>query len=1309
MTDISRVAARRLAAQRRNARRLVEDEEEENIRAGGDADDSSTSIRLVGTVYDAEDARSGAQGAAMKAIKSAHDERRAINQRIYGRLNVVEDVHGFTPTTFLSSRNSKAATAAASSTDATAPSATAASDTSSKPRFQPQRVSDFMDEEDLADAGVTAVNSTQTGRGAFTQSSSANLQTAGELVAPAASNSIALKLLKAMGWRQKSHSDISQRSKKKARVYGAELPPGMKDSLNDDSVDTGGDDGLTDLVAFARLMDGSDDASLGGGAVASVPLYTNAPKNDTKGIGYVPYSQLSAAAKSKYDASSTSLTFVRAKHASDSSATGSILQPKEYSIEVPPDFDGRHYFPLPEREDKEDATSSAQPTRISDAWNAPTQSTPLAPPSSTAKLIHAWQGKMDAVRRGQLLGEQPIPFDPARMRGTLPLPPPPPPARSSVAVTAAPPVTDAAASDNPPSALDLQQHRRLEAIALAERGGRPTSFVRPGAFNNTPPIGSTSAGNYSAPGYTSVVASIVQTQSTVQSGTSGQIDIKAAIAAAAAKAAAINAEREKDQKKSERRARWGPIPSIAADVPIASSNAAPHLPLAHAFLSQHFGADAAAAALPQLAPVAADATSSTVAATVTSASVATSSTHASAAPLSMMFPKFVVAGEFDPTSGASSASVTSDSIGASASTNQTLNATSINASIDTTGMLRNFTSGSESIADTAAGAPSTSAVPLSAAARMDLNGPTGPFADYFAAAKMKQFGRLTRRVEEWIPHNLVYKRLGVPVPSRHAQKHEHTQPSGKAKSTSTQGIAVPGFPSFVQSATMYGSIPDPNTGMIDLSGGLQPGLNSSVPTPTVPTVNLASIDAEIAEEEEAMIQAELARDDQELYGEPISINPHAPSTTSDPTIHPVIVAAVEEKPSLDLFKAIFEASSSDEEEESMHQFKHKVRSKPVEPPAIKSRWGDAVSTVSSAVMESHTTVPVSKSSGIVHPDRMRQVPSVSSTILAGNNKSTLSASGVESLFASASSQSDHDRRPAIDHRPQPSHQHSVTKREIISIDDDDSDVVMSDSVPIRGFAGTKNAPKSSSSVAAPPAFVNNLQFVPASKHPPSHRTAGLTARGDRFGGSSRRMDDDDTDEYTGFSSNSKSLRELGSNSRLRDGKEGEEDDEPLEPFRRDKFVPPPLPPPRASVILPPAVPAAWPFASSLPRAEGNISLPPKPTTTTRLATPSTSSATVAAPPSIPPAPTATAALLSQLLELHQQHKEEKKRSKHAKKEKSNKKESKNHKHKKHSKEAKKHKRSRSRDHRHHTSDSRSDSTDSDQSDSSHQRHHKSHQ
>jgi len=532
----------------------------------------------------------------------------------------------------------------------------------------------------------------------------------------------------------------------------------------------------------------------------------------------------------------------------------------------------------------------------------------------------------------------------------------------------------------------------------------------------------------------------------------------------------------------------------------------------------------------------------------------------------------------------------------------------------------------------------------------------GPYADYFAAARAKQFGRLTRRVEDWTPHNLVYKRFGVPVPKRstgggrNARSDEATKPGSGV--SAAQGTAVPGFPSFVQSATMLG-------GTDSSAGGLE--LQQSA-TAAAPPTDLAAIAAEIAAEEEAAIQADLARDEAELYGDQ-----GAPAGTTATAGAPDAVDEPAVKPSLDLFKAIFEADSDEEEEQP--ERKRKQRAKPAPMPTAPAAVPSATKLEAEATQVVTTSQPVaatpSTSSGFVHPDRQRLVPSSSPS---APTSASLSAAGVASLFdahpsAAAPASSRNVSHAAPPFRPQQS------SRQVISLDDDDDDSALfsGQAAPVHGIKGTRHAGGGGAAT-----FKNDLEFVPASGRPLQSSTrgrgrdhsrgggaaaarGGLATRGDRFGAAGG----EDDDEY-GYEGSSKSFASAnGGRSTLHQLAEEEEEqrrnEEPLVLPRRDAFKPPPVAPPRAAALLPPLVAASWPFVSPLTREEQAKPLKPAPvgaaarnvSSSTRIAAASTAAPVAAAAAA---APAASDVLLSQLLNLHKVHKEARRRERRSKKE-----------------------------------------------------------
>ena len=1245
--DVTRLAARRLAAQARNARRQAEaDEAFEDSHNGGDDTDmaSSSAVRMIGTALDLADTRGGSAAAAAAAsAQSAHDQRREINQLIYGRLNVVEDGKAFEPAKFVSSRSAKAKAAAEAAAAASASASTAGVS-------RVQRVEDFMDDEDLADGQAGGAGATSgaglAARAAFKRPSAAAAAAGGgdggAFVAPASQGSIALHMLKAMGWR-------TGVPKKKPRVYGAALPPGMGGAT-----DAEGDQADDDASALRSMM-GADEGD--------VALYTSREKNDTYGIGHTPYSQLSTAARNQHDAGYAPLTFVRAKQLTAEALA--VLQPKVYTIDVPDSFNSRHVFPIHEQAwqmqpqspqpPQQPPLQPAQPVAPPQP-QLPSPQPQQQPPRHSNALITDWQSKMDASRRALV---ESLP--------RLPLPPMPPPAAAaaSAAPTAqtAPAPSPASASSAAPisgaSALDLQRQRRLEAMAEAERGSRPAPFGRMlNSQQQLPP------------------ASEPQP---------GRIDIRAAIAAAAEKAAAIRAEREAEQRKAERRSKWGPLPAEAAALNPAQ------FPLAAAFLSANFGDAPPQLAVPLPSP------SLLLPPPPPPAPAAPPAVPGFTVPpsLSALFPKFVVAGVQDPAPGASSAALTSDTATAAA--------VSSSAAADEA-MMDKFAPASSSTTPAAASTLAASSSAAAVATPIDPNS-TGPFASYFAAARLKMFGKLTRRVEEWTPHNLVYKRFGVPPPQGNKQNFAASRRNTSTKRTaaatavsSAAGDSVPGFPSFVQSSTPFGSVSDPSAAA------------AAVEPAAAPALSVAEIQAEIAREEEEAIKADLARDNDDD-------KQHAGGPTGD--------SAPESKPSLDLFRAIFE-TSDDEEATAPSSLKHKraaarkphaqlAMQQPAPPaapaaPAAKSTPSSFVDSIfgSSAARPANAPPPVS--SGFVHPDRLRQVPTAAAAV------STPSAG-----FAASSSVS--------------------TRRDVVSLEDD-FDEGGDAELSITGFSHKKTSASSASASATsqqkfvPAGFRSKpLHFVPASGKPGPPNTkaaaAGNNSRGERFGGGGEGSSYGEDDDAYGSSSSAPFGAVRGGLAPLAPAGSMEESfrsrhashsrrglsREPAPVLQH--FLPPPVPAPRVAPVLPPPVPQSWPFA---PQQFGGSSgskqtaapLPPQHAAAHRPSAPApASAASAAASASSSPADSST--LLSQLLDLHKALKSSKKhaassssiKEEGAKKEKKEKKDKRSKKHKscKGDKERKKKHRTRSRSSsrsrsKHHKRESKSRDSSSSSSDDS---------
>lgn len=830
--DVHRLAARRAAALRRNARRVAAAEAEESDEEIPTEHDDAHAI--VGRAITTTDGNTDSH--ATKLLRSSHDERRAINNLIYGRLNQVESSK-FEPATFVSSRSARAAAAttlAGASTIAEAASHPDTSTVTGSSRPLRQRPEDFMDAEDRS-GGTNLTTHTSVG-GSFIPTKLLS----GLRIVGVRSEELEIRLLKGCGWREETNPTGASASRKRkmagdqndtstTRVYGVSLPPGMV--LDSDSK-MRPDESMSDAVAY-RMLEMSE---------ASHSTMSESKKNDTCGLGYVPYSQLSNTAKSKHQPFAP-LTFVKAKQ-----IDATLSQPTVYSITVPADFDGQHHYEPP-------------------APPPPTPPTTNTTQPSPANLIAAW---MDAQRRMMIESYQ---------RGSLPLPPMPPRSTPPTVQPPTQPVTSLTASAQPTPPPSSSSNSGIDPAALEAHAAhlrrlqeqqqmRHRSGANPMTMTSHAPIHPTTSlplppppPPQPRPGFTP----------------DGRIDIRAAISAASAAAASMlsaqhAAAADGDAvRRAERRARWGPIPT-------ATEQDAKAFPVAAAFLNKISGAiatgDSAATSLPtppEPAPA-----QPLPPPPPAPAAVPTSSSPS----LAVLFPKFVVSG------GDSSQPVTATPSDASGLSKVAL-----------AGMMSNFVEAGASTTETTADKDTSnpsSLPPGVDAATSIVSGPKPlppPSNPYDAAARMGMFGKLTREIEDWTPHPLLYKRFGVPQPTKGATRQQAQKKN--AHSNSSSGVSVPGFPSFVQSDTPFG-----------VGGTVHGGL--SVPNAPSGSSIATESPADVDRAYEEALQSELMladEDEDEDDGDKDGATGVGVLTGAGAPSKPI---EEEIRPSIDLFKAIFE-------------------------------------------------------------------------------------------------------------------------------------------------------------------------------------------------------------------------------------------------------------------------------------------------------------------------------------------------------------------------------------------------------------------
>jgi len=1303
MSDVRALAARRLAAQRRQARRLVEAEEKEEIEQGGAGD--HTEVEIIGRSIDIDDSSSTGPSSA-SAIRSAHDERRAINQLIYGRLNEVQHGEEFMPTSFVSSRSSKR-----KQMDAMAET------TGTGGNRRVQRVEDFMDEEDRSAGRASVSGSGIVARADFSsalKSSHGPSTIVPERIAAARDSSlIAAKLLKAMGWRPGQEPTWGRtKMKQKQKVYGPQLPPTMSmagvDNESQGAIEGESEGGvsLSDLQAINSLLESELSEE-------EVTLYSSTHKDDTRGLGFVP-SRLTASTPSALHSHDQLLTFVRARTGQDEMKELA----KQYSIEVPDSFDGKHRWEdEDEEEDEEEEGEKAQERHH--------------PASNGRSLVHAWRGQMDAIRRAHA---------PAAHAATT--------AVSHTSGTPAAPV--------PSSGSGAVGDFRID----------PT---RPQAWMDTPIEAlqkTQQAHHHDAPTPTTAAAA--------------DIDMKALISAATVAAASKKSELEREQRRSERRSRWGPLRSDAAPPHQPPTHTANAYSVATAFLSANFqhparssqpetpyagSTEFPAPTAPTHRPInhihpsrlGMVPTSHTPSHThlpqqeVTSSNLpipplppsqqshqltSPSAHHQAPVPveqsphqpptssslLAALFPKFVVAGEHQHTNTPVTTKPTSMETTAADPMMANFVPSSSSASVSTPNLSAEATT-----SDSTAISASTQQAAASGASSMLFN------SDAHAAARMKMFGRLTRTKESWNPHPLLYKRFGLPQPSAMRMATQMNMESvRKAKANMKRagtegdgvGKSVAGFPSFVQA-----SAPLAPTSINAVGGLLTPTSATSAPTQAA-IAALSTMDDLQRKEEEAAIDAQLMNDDyedrQEQSKDDAMQGDHA---SMESTV----------KPPLDLFKAIFENDDEEDDVEGKRrEARRRRRLKAAQPQSAASQDKPDASVT--------TPAPPSKQVVTLFKDASDTGPSLPSTqtvtptavsraavTMPGKQAAPMSKVGPVQPSRVIESQADAKSQQPIQTSPslaQPTHQ---PKREVIDlIDDDDMEDADADAAALQA----------SKQRLVPHGYKSSkLEFVPASSNEQHHRSKqapssrrrrqhhgndddddrilrGVTKQNRMKFGSlgSGGIDDDGVDDVyslpTGQSartSRQPTMLERITGSHVDDNQQQDEVDEKLPPIQQ--YVPPPVKQ-QSRASLPPPIAASWPFPSPMQHAGQQDSTNRPKRLTNSHSMPHSANGATAQPVSThdhshPSQPQLQqqqqqpqhSALLSQLLDLHKQakarEKAEKREKKRVKKEKEG--DGASQKESKKQKKRKKHKKEKERNRHHKRYESKLDDSSSDSS------------
>ena len=1184
-----------------------------------------------------ESVSSNRSSTASGAIRSSHSERLAINQLIYGRLNEVDETE-FLPQSFKSSRSTKQ--------HLLKDGETLSSSSSSSSYHRTQRPEDFMDDEDRMPIAASMGMGMGVGGMKSSFSSAMPSATSGVRIVPIQSHSLAIHLLHACGLSPAVKDEAIGKKRKETQPSTSVLTSDM----SHDRIE----------AALYRMSETDEEAKL-----------SHSHKQDTIGLGYVAPSIHFADSSTSASASALpfpSLTFVRGRL----SQLAIAEPPKMYSISVPDDFDGMHHHfqppppPSPPPPLPPQIVTLKPSTQLSASIHTFPSSSPSRPINGAA-LIDQWRSQINPQRRAMI--QAPTAHSVNRY-STLPLPPMPPPPLPSPPLVhsstsphrhhSSPHLSATSISSSSPSSAQSQSvameahaaHlRRLSEQQLARRSGTSSSESvmtlsnENGIAHNRIDIKSlilTDAAQAAAPAKALPAISSATPFASVPAPPSSFSSSNLPSHSHSHFHSHSGSDFGFDFPSGSGRrikGRWGPIPSLdeaeSKAFPLAAAflnklrgegeiklpsdtnhlitptvqhqhihnqlnapptTSQPQQPYTRALSSYvpHESCAPSAAASSASAPAPASSTSSSSSSFLSSSTLSTASTTSSTS-LSLIFPKFVLAGEqqlqteslttaSQSMGGTSSTTSLSTSSSASASVSSSLSSNSLDASFTT--------SSSTALFGPLPPPPPASFIPPTA---MTSN-------PYDAAALRGEFGKSTREVIEWAPHSLVFKRFGVPMPTAIAASITRHRELEKMTPTSSTQTAT-GLPAFVQSQSILTHSPS----------------HSSSFTSSVDHASPRSTDIEEEKNIQASFMRFVAEEDESVpAGEESSIIP-------------------EEKPTLDLFKAIFAGEDEEDEDRSQNTVgKLKAHSKSVVP-------SNSASPPSASAFPSITHILDSTDIQVVAPS--------SSISTATSNKPIDSSRSMQ--------------------------QPSIEAREIISIDQDE------DVVPLTGFGSSSNRTNrtfGSFDKIVPTSFksrTNELKFVAPSNHPLDRQpnTNDRSAPRNKLGGlntiTTRTDEIDEYSMYTHFddsSSSSSTGSNLGNNS--------------------IEYLPPPI---RTHVApaLPPPVHAAWPFA--------RLSEPTPSNTTKSLGTvkkdPPSSSSSVIGPTPSPSSsstshPTRPTRLLEQLLQIRQLEKNRRKKSK-SKKEKEKKKSQKKRKNsKKH--ESKSHKKNRKKDRQSRSSSSSSE-------------------